>query len=836
MESLLKKCAYFVHIFHKHIIVAFALLTVISIVIIFKMEIKTDIIDVLPSNNKKVDQFRDFIKKYGVSDNIVLLLESSENKIDEQIELIETLANKLAASPYIEYVDYSPLKYKNSFLINQIPLLLDKRGLKQLKTRLTINGIEQQIRYNCQKLLSPLSSPIDYEIITKDPLNIIDIVKDSLMRTNKDSSAFDFNSGYYITSDYSTAVIFAKPKGKGRDMSFVDNLKQELDNIVSTSMDEIGNPLNLKVEFTGSCILSEEVRQVIYHDIIYSFLISVFLIAALIWFIYKARIQILLVIGFTMLSSLSITLAFAYLLFGSLNIVTSVVSAILIGLYVDYAMHSTDRFGKVFKKLNNRQMALQQSIVKTGSAIIISASTTSLSFFSIIVTKFKGLHELGIVAGIGVLLCLVSTILLTNSLLYWISKKGTHKIQLKKEYSTGFENLIRLLGERSKLIFFLSIIIFILASFGVTRLKFNNDPDSLIPKDCSSIVVGKKLQKKIGNKGEPLFIVVKAQDKEGLSFAFDELEKLLIQLKDKDMIIDYNSLNIFMPAPSVQLEREKIIKTMLKDNEIPLDSLEIVLLNSFEKNKLVYEKAYVHDYIKTITSAMYNIQSIDLEDIEVLTSPRVAHFYSKEDMSIVAYIYKGNSGWDTETINKIQQMVDSKGTNWLLIGKPILFNEIKPTIVWGSTLASIIALLMNLIIIHLYFKKILYTILALMPVILGFLLTLGTMAFLGTSFNVINVGTIALVFGLGVDYGIYVMHAYVKEDGKSIASALRMSGKNVMMCVATTVAGCGSLVFAKFNGIASVGLVLSIGAIACSITALIVLPTVIYMREKRITQ
>ena len=181
-------------------------------------------------------------------------------------------------------------------------------------------------------------------------------------------------------------------------------------------------------------------------------------------------------------------------------------------------------------------------------------------------------------------------------------------------------------------------------------------------------------------------------------------------------------------------------------------------------------------------------------------------------------------------------MVDSKGPGWILTGKPILFNEIKPTIIWGSTLASIMALLMNFVIIYLYFRKILNTIFVLLPVTLGFLLTLGAMAYMGIPFNVINVGTIALVFGLGVDYGIYVMQAYVREDEKNIYSALRTSGKNVMMCSATTVAGCGSLVLAKFTGIATVGLVLSIGAIACAITALLVLPTIIYLNERRISQ
>ncbi|MEW5805744.1 MAG: MMPL family transporter [Acidobacteriota bacterium] len=87
-----------------------------------------------------------------------------------------------------------------------------------------------------------------------------------------------------------------------------------------------------------------------------------------------------------------------------------------------------------------------------------------------------------------------------------------------------------------------------------------------------------------------------------------------------------------------------------------------------------------------------------------------------------------------------------------------------------------------------------------------------------------------------MDYGIYVMQAYWREDRRDLGNALHLMGKNVMMCAATTLAGCGSLVTAKSHGIASIGLVLSLGAITCTATALLVLPAIIHILKDRLNE
>lgn len=145
-------------------------------------------------------------------------------------------------------------------------------------------------------------------MIARDPLKLSDIVIDSMKRTNK-NDVLDISGGYYFTKDHSTAIIFVKPTGKGKDMAFVKKLKKELDSIIHLSLAENNNPPDRKTGLTGAHIISEEARQVIQFDVISSFILSVVLIALIIWLFYRVKMIVLLIIGFTLLASLSMTLS-----------------------------------------------------------------------------------------------------------------------------------------------------------------------------------------------------------------------------------------------------------------------------------------------------------------------------------------------------------------------------------------------------------------------------------------------------------------------------------------------------------------------------------------------
>jgi predicted RND superfamily exporter protein len=831
LERLLRKASRLVFARYRLIVFIFVCLSAASIYSVFHLKIKTDLIDVLPRDNPTVAQFKDFMQKYDILESLTVIVSTENNTVEEHMDLIETLAGKLKRSVLVQQVEYTAFGRKSEFFVRNFPLFLDEAGLRQLYETLSPLGIQRRIRLNYQKLVSPMGSPLDEELINRDPLALRDIVARSLKRSGPDNP-FDLSLGYYITKDRSTALIFVKPTGRSRDMEFVKKLRPELDAIVGSALAQSGNPRGVTVRLAGGHILSEEVRQVILHDIVSSTVVSAILIALIIWLAYRVRLVVLLIVGCTTLTSLSMTLAVAQLIFGSLNIVTSVVCGLLIGMYVDYCILTLKRYGDEMVAKNDRRRALELTMTKAGAAMAVSAVTTAMSFFSIIITRFEGLYELGIVSGIGVLICFFTTLFMMNSLMIWVSEGGPGAVLSVQKPGSGVDGLSAIIQRHPRRILYAVILLVLALVFGMTRLRFDNDPSHLGTGDSQTAAAMKMLNQKLRSAGEPLQVMIKADGAGRLDAGYDKLDGLLQKWKSEGLISRADSLDGFLPPPHIQRQRIEIMERLSRLHPVGVAEVQGLVVGELDKYSMVYDGEKLSVYLTAIVGALNREPVvIGLEALDEGADSRVGRFFNKRDMSMVAYLYPAARGWDKSVIQRLREDIAREGSGWNLMGSPILYSEIKTSILRGSALAAAATLGLNLFFIVLFLKKSRYVMMAMLPVCIGFLLTVALMGWLDAPFNFINVGTMALIFGFGVDYGVYVMQAYLREETKDVGNALRLSGKNIIVCAATTIAGCGSLVTARFAGIASIGIVLTIGAICCSAVTLILLPSLLWIER-----
>jgi predicted RND superfamily exporter protein len=180
----------------------------------------------------------------------------------------------------------------------------------------------------------------------------------------------------------------------------------------------------------------------------------------------------------------------------------------------------------------------------------------------------------------------------------------------------------------------------------------------------------------------------------------------------------------------------------------------------------------------------------------------------------------------------MKEDVRSLGPDFALTGPSLIFEEIRSSIVWESTLATLIAFAANCIIVLLHFRRLRDAALVMLPVTAGSLLTVGAMGVIGIPFNFFNVAGIALVSGFGVDYGIYYMQSHRERPGGGAAEALRRTGGAIVLCSVTTLASCGSLILSHYRGLASIGAVLCLGAVFCLLSTVLLLPSLIVALER----
>jgi predicted RND superfamily exporter protein len=108
----------------------------------------------------------------------------------------------------------------------------------------------------------------------------------------------------------------------------------------------------------------------------------------------------------------------------------------------------------------------------------------------------------------------------------------------------------------------------------------------------------------------------------------------------------------------------------------------------------------------------------------------------------------------------------------------------------------------------------------------------GVLGLVGLPLNPANMLAFPLILGVGADNGVLIVKDYLQQRGLPYNLSLPM-GRGVLVVGLTTILGFGTLILSHHRGLASLGLVLTIGVICCMMTALVFLPAMLRLLSKR---
>jgi hypothetical protein len=113
------------------------------------------------------------------------------------------------------------------------------------------------------------------------------------------------------------------------------------------------------------------------------------------------------------------------------------------------------------------------------------------------------------------------------------------------------------------------------------------------------------------------------------------------------------------------------------------------------------------------------------------------------------------------------------------------------------------------------------------PLVVGCAATFGIMALFGLSINPANMIALPLILGLGVDFGVHVLHDYARDPAGYYLN-WRLA-RALVLTTTTTIVGFSSLMISGHWGMISIGILLSLGVACCSAAALLLLPAVLQL-------
>jgi hypothetical protein len=164
-------------------------------------------------------------------------------------------------------------------------------------------------------------------------------------------------------------------------------------------------------------------------------------------------------------------------------------------------------------------------------------------------------------------------------------------------------------------------------------------------------------------------------------------------------------------------------------------------------------------------------------------------------------------------------------------GGPVTFFETSRLMRDGYFQAGAYALVAICILVVSDFRRLSLAFLALVPLAVGALWTVGVMGLLGLQFNLANLIILPLIIGIGISNGIHIMHRHLEEGHEGPSVIARSTGKAVVLSSLTTAVGFGSLMVARHYGIFSLGLLLTVGVVCNLLASITALPAILALRS-----
>src|SRR3989454_3824349 len=246
----------------------------------------------------------------------------------------------------------------------------------------------------------------------------------------------------------------------------------------------------VNAEITGEPVLEFDEMAQSQSDTTIATIVSLILVALI--FIYgysesgrpiKATICLIVGLGYTM--------AFATLVIGHLNILTITFLPMLIGLAIDFGVHLVTRYEEELRQGKTERQALEKAMGYTGQGIFTGCFTTAGAFFAMALTDFKGIKEMGIISGGGLLICLVPMMTLLPVLLL----RGRQNV-LDHTFPHAIEKRARLEKmwlERPLLVTGITVGLCVVSLVKAVRLPFDYNLLHMQSKDLPAVVFEKKL-------------------------------------------------------------------------------------------------------------------------------------------------------------------------------------------------------------------------------------------------------------------------------------------------------------------------------------------------------
>lgn len=657
-------------------------------------------------------------------------------------------------------------------------------------------------------------------------------------------------SGDTVKKSDRRRIIVVQPK---LDFKSLTPAKKAMDQIRAWAKELGLTPANgVRLRMTGSAAIgSEELKSVTVGAQLAGILSFIFVTILLTLGLRSARLVIGVVI--TLILGLLWTAGFAAISVGTLNLLSVAFAVLFIGLGVDFGIHFALRCREERGEDVNRRQAIILATRGVGAGLVLSAAAAAVAFLSFLPTEYRGVSELGLIAGAGMAIALTASLTVLPAILALWPERADLRA-LPDWHKRGAGQAVQQALTRARRPIVIGALVLGVAGAALapwstfdrnplnlkdpstesvaTAIDLMSDPDTPVT-GISILTPGLQAANKLAKKLRQLpavrsvrtvsdLIPKKQQEKldiiEEVSLVMVPVWRIKDTAKAPDMAARRASARALQKAIGTALAAGKAgtLKPRLERLARALAAFDTAAAAQAKKWAAL-EKALVGGLPARMASLReaLNAGPVRLGDIphslrvrEVSASGKVRIFVSpKGDLR------------DADTLQQFVDQVSAVAPN--ATGAPVVEHRAGDEVVRAFMTATIIAGVLIILALLALFRRVLDVLLVMTPVAIAGAMTIGVMVIFDISFNFANIIVVPLLIGLGVASGIHlVMRA--RKDGQELMGS--STPRAILFSALTTVASFGSLMVSGHRGTASMGELLTIAISLTLICALVVLP------------
>lgn len=838
---------------------------------------KTSRLDLINPQSSFNQLWLDYLDQFSADDDVVVIIEGENREVI--VPVMEELYTRLAADDQSFYAvlhekGLNRVREKGLHFVSDDELKRIDQELLRLDPVLDGNweaiGVAQMVWGLNQQLLWARNNPNDPAAtqVASESSKQLDRLGDNLLAAlgedrpdqpfwsppSKSLTAMmsQIDSDYFLANEGQMGLIMLRLVKQGQSFSqgteAINRLRGILDQFKRSYP-------KLRFGLTGLPVMENDEMQRSQIDMTEASIVSLIGVSILFCAGFGGLRHPLLAVG-TLIVGLACAVGFITLGVGHLNILSVSFGVILIGLGIDFGIHYVARYLKSRGEGATTAEALVGTARDIGPGIFTGGVTTAVAFFTASLTDFTGVAELGIIAGGGLLICLVVSLTVLPASIYLADRnRNRHTLPRPLKVESWIYPLLR--APRWTLAF--SLILCVGAGFGARRMQYDHNLLNLQPVDVESVQWEHKL---LNDSDRSVWFALSiAPTRQELLARKQQFE----QLKSVDRVEEIASL---IPVPShTKLDIIRRVHERLEDlpetphmidtpqagqlGQLLADSQRLLLAEDDTAQSAYRRLGQVREILRGMSQTRYQMSMASLQQrtagellqwlysLQAVSNPEppstddlpealVTRFVGKNNQLLLR-IYPQGSIWDMEDLERFVadvESVDSKAT-----GQPLQTFYASRQMQNSYIQAAIYSLIVVLIILLIDFRSLRHSMLAILPVGFGALLMFGILGFNEIPLNPANMIVLPLILGIGIDDGVHVVHDYRRQRGGYRLGASTAAG--IVVTSLTTMIGFGSLMLAEHRGLASLGRVLTIGVACCLFTSLVMLPAILTLISPR---